>query len=397
MKKIVYALFLFFVLMLNVEAKEVKVYLFYSETCPHCAAEKEFLEEYKKENPNFVYETYEVTQNEENDHLLDLVKETFKCENSYVPYTVIGEVGLSGFTDLRKNEIIHFIEKYQNEEHRDVVKEVIDTGKAIDLEKTKEEEKKEKEEKYSNVNLPFLGEVDAKKVSLPLISIIIGFVDGFNPCAMWVLIFLITMLFNMKDRKKMWILGITFLVASSLVYLLFMIGLLKIANTVGMNFRYLIALVALIGGIVNLNNFRKSLKSDVGCEVTDEKSKKKTIERIKEITLESNFFLSIIGIILLAVSVNLVELACSAGLPTMFIEILSLNNLSIFEYSLYMLLYILMFMIDDIVIFVIAMTSLKVTGISNKYTKYSHLVGGLIMIIIGLLMIFAPNILMFNF
>ena len=100
---------------------------------------------------------------------------------------------------------------------------------------------------------------------------------------------------------------------------------------------------------------------------------------------------------LLAVSVNLVELACSAGLPAMFVEILSLNNLKSFEYSMYMLLYIIMFMIDDIVVFIIAMTTLKVTGISNKYTKYSHLVGGIIMILIGILMIFKVDWLMFNF
>ena len=100
---------------------------------------------------------------------------------------------------------------------------------------------------------------------------------------------------------------------------------------------------------------------------------------------------------LLAISVNLVELACSAGLPAMFIEILSLNNLSKLEYSLYMLIYMLMFMIDDIVVFIIAMTSLKLTGISNKYTKYSHLVGGIIMILIGILMIFKQDWLMFNF
>ena len=73
------------------------------------------------------------------------------------------------------------------------------------------------------------------------------------------------------------------------------------------------------------------------------------------------------------------------------------NNLSNFEYILYMILYILMFMIDDIVIFIIAMTTLKVTGISNRYTKYSHLIGGIIMIIIGLLMAFKTDWLMFNF
>ena len=90
-----------------------------------------------------------------------------------------------------------------------------------------------------------------------------------------------------------------------------------------------------------------------------------------------------IGIITLAVSVNLIELACSAGLPLIFTQILALNNLSTFQYGFYMFLYILFFLIDDIVIFVIAMLTLNIKGISSKYGKYSHLIGGIIMILIG--------------
>ena len=78
-------------------------------------------------------------------------------------------------------------------------------------------------------NIPLLGDVNIKEVSLPLMSIVIGFVDGFNPCAMWVLLFLIGMLFNMKDKKKMWILGIVFLTTSALVYLAIMLAWLKVA------------------------------------------------------------------------------------------------------------------------------------------------------------------------
>ena len=107
--------------------------------------------------------------------------------------------------------------------------------------------------------------------------------------------------------------------------------------------------------------------------------------------------LSIIGIITLAVSVNFIELTCSAGLPVAFTNILGVNNLTTMQYSFYMFLYILFFLLDDLIIFIIAMVTFKVTGISNKYTKYSHLIGGIMMLIIGLLMIFKPEWLMFNF
>ena len=114
-------------------------------------------------------------------------------------------------------------------------------------------------------------------------------------------------------------------------------------------------------------------------------------------TTEKSFILALIGIMALAFSINLIELACSAGLPVLFTQILAINNLSIFEYGLYIFLYLLFFIIDDLVIFIIAMITLKITGISNKYTKYSHLIGGIIMLIIGILMAFKTDWLMFNF
>ena len=396
MKKVLFAIGIFFLCLTGVSAKEVTVYLFHSKTCPHCKDEIAFLNEYISEHDDVKLKMYEVTEDQDNSHLLDLVKETFSCENNYVPYTVIGETGLTGFGDARKDEIIHFIEKYQNIEHRDIVKEVIKAGKAVEFEAHEEPSDTDKKTDTTK-EVPFLGKIDAKKVSLPLVSIIIGLVDGFNPCAMWVLIFLITMLFNMQDRKKMWTLGLTFLIVSALVYLLFMLSILQISNYIGSKFRYVIGVVALIGAIVNLRSFYKSLKTDDGCQVTSDKQRKKTMKRIQKYVNEKSFILALLGISLLAISVNFVELACSAGLPAIFTEILSLNNLNPLEYSIYMFLYLLMFMLDDIVIFVIAMTSLKITGISNKYTKYSHLIGGILMLIIGILMIIAPNILMFNF
>ena len=99
----------------------------------------------------------------------------------------------------------------------------------------------------------------------------------------------------------------------------------------------------------------------------------------------------------LAVSINFVELACSAGLPLLFTQILALNKLSIPLYILYMGLYMLAYLLDDIIVFVIAMVTMKLTGITNKYNKYSHLIGGIIMLIIGILMILKPEWIMMNF
>ena len=87
---------------------------------------------------------------------------------------------------------------------------------------------------------------------------------------------------------------------------------------------------------------------------------------------------------------------CSIGIPLLFTQILAMNNLNIVQYMIYMFIYIIFFLIDDIIIFAISMFTLKVTGISTKYTKYSHLLGGIIMLIIGLLLLVKPELLMFN-
>lgn len=394
MKKLRKILFIFiltflFIPFCNASKKDVTINLFYSSSCPHCKHEKEFLSTLD----NIEVNKYEVSEYSD---LLLKVRNELGIKESVVPITVIGSDYVIGFSDEIEIEILSMIDSYSKKEYCDIVDLIIenkDTSKCMSINKGTYNESAEKVISLFGKKIEF----NAKEVSLPLISILIGFIDGFNPCAMWVLIFLISMLFNMKNKKRMWILGLTFLITSALVYLVFMTGMLSIANSVGTYFKYVIALIALIGGIINLNSFRKSLNKDTGCQVTNKKQRKKIIDKIKKVLNEKNFILSIIGIMLLAISVNIVELACSAGLPTIFIEILSLNNLSNFEYILYMALYIIMFMIDDIVIFVIAMITLKVTGISNKYTKYSHLIGGIIMVIIGLLMVFKTDWLMFNF
>ena len=250
-----------------------------------------------------------------------------------------------------------------------------------------------------SVDTGLFGVVSLKNVSLPIFTIILGAVDGFNPCAMWILIFLITMMFSMHDRFKMWILGLTFIFTSGFVYLCFMLSWLSLASFLSsvVLIRFLIACFAVLFGMVNIYRYIKSLNSDVGCDVTDKKKRIKIMERIKKIVNEKSFLLSILGIMLLAFSVNLIELLCSLGIPVMFTNVLAMNELSTLEYVIYIGLYLIFFLIDDILVFVIAMKTLKIKGISNKYTKYSHLIGGVIMVLLGILMVIKPEWLMFNF
>ena len=399
MKKILLWLILTIILLfpMAINAEEINLYLFHSQDCTHCQSERKWLESIKDKYDNLNIYEYEITRNSDNSALLDKVKERLSSTSNYVPYTVIGEQHWIGWNEDNKAKITEAIENYDFSK-RDIVNEVINN---IDGEKIgNNDDSIENNDDKTEFTVPVLGKIDAKKVSLPIMAMVIGFVDGFNPCAMWVLIFLISMLLGMKDKKKMWILGLTFLIFSGLVYLLFMLAWLNIAVSLS-SIRWIqliISAVALIGAFVNLRSYFKSvIKKDEGCEVVDNKKRKKLMERIKKYTSEKSLLLAMLGVMALAFSVNLIELACSAGLPLIFTQVLALNNLNALQYGIYIFIYLLFFLIDDIVVFVIAMKTFELTGISTKYTKYSHLIGGLIMLIIGLLMIFKPSWLMFNF
>lgn len=416
---IVFAVFLLLPVSAKADEKVINIHLFYGNGCPHCAAEEEFLSDYLKDRTDVKLYKYEIWYDSHNQELLSKVqKEMGTTNKNGVPFTVIGKKTIVGYADgVTDEQIKDAINYYLNNDYRDYAGEITGKVKKAEVKEdtTKDESKTEdkKENKIEkaddtkdsdqtdeNVTVPVLGKINAKKVSLPILAVVLGFVDGFNPCAMWILIFLITMLFNMKDRKKMWILGLTFILTSGIVYLMFMLAWLNLATFISKIafIRLLIAVIALVVGLINIYKYIDSLKKkDEGCDVVDKKDRKKIMEKIISITHEKKFIIALLGIMVLAASVNIIELMCSIGIPLLFTQILAMNNLSTFSYMIYMFIYIFFFLIDDIVIFVISMVTLKVTGLSTKYTKYSHLVGGIIMLIIGLLLIIKPELLMFNF
>ena len=245
------------------------------------------------------------------------------------------------------------------------------------------------------IDLPFFGEVEVKSLSLPVLTIAIAALDGFNPCAMWVLLFLISLLLGMKNRKRMWILGSTFIVASGAVYFLFLSAWLKVILFYGMVIwlRIAIAAVAIASGIYHIREFWLNRS---GCKVTNDKKRQKIFAKLRAVTQRQEFWLALGGIILLAAAVNLVELVCSAGLPAVYTSVLGMSNLPGWQYYLYLILYIVVFMLDDLIVFFIAMTALRMVGISSKYSRWSNLIGGIIILIIGVLLVLRPEWLTFH-
>ena len=383
------------------EKNLVNIYLFHSYTCKHCKEEIKLLDELEKEYDNIKVYKYEVNENG-NGELLKNISEIMGSKVTGTPYTIIGNKVFSGYDyENSKGRFKGAIEYYSKYGYEDKVGEYISSIPLPSYEvKDTDPDVDEYISNYISykVKLPLIGEVKLKNLTLPLITVVIGLADGFNPCAMWVLLFLISMLIGMKDKKRMWILGSTFLLFFALIYLIFMMSWLNLANLLisVVWVRVIIAVVSLVGGFINLRGYIKHRKVS-GCDVVDDKKRNKIITRIKKFTTEKNFWLAILGVIVLAISVNVVELACSAGLPVMFIEILSLNNLTAIEEIIYIVLYMLFFLLDDFVVFVIAMTTLSLTGVSSKYGNLSKLIGGILMLLIGLLLMFKPEWIMFNF
>ena len=353
----------------KIEKNKVNLYLFHGQECPHCEEERGWLKELEKnykEQLNIYY--FEVWHNNDNAKIMKDVSEELLIVKKAVPLTIIGEKYYIGYSNAIGSRIESTIKEYL---------EIKDDNK---------------------LNIPILGEVNIKDVSIPLVAVILGFVDGFNPCAMWILLFLINLLFGMNNRKKAWILGLTFLFISGLVYFLSMIGInfvLSIATIKWM--KIAIAVFILIAGILNLRKYLKIKNEEVGCTVVDFKKRRKLITKMKDIIKTKSFGISLMGIIVLATTVNLIEMACSLGFPVVFNELLTVNNVVGITKIIYLLIYIFFYMIDDMVVFAISMITLEATGITNKYNKLCTLISAIIMIIMGLLLIIKPDWLMFNF
>ena len=229
----------------------VNIYLFWTKGCPHCALEKEFLAKIAGQDKQLKIITFELIESRAHRELFKKVVEELRANVSGVPFTVVGERYLIGWLDEDSTGalIVQAVAEARRTQAPDVVARLrAQPAPAMPGEKKAIPEK---------LPLPFFGEVEIKYLSLGLITLIIGALDGFNPCAMWVLVFLINLLLGMEDRRKMWILGGAFIAASAIIYFLFMTAWLNFLIFVGFIIwvRIAIGLAALLAGCYNLREY----------------------------------------------------------------------------------------------------------------------------------------------
>lgn len=241
------------------------------------------------------------------------------------------------------------------------------------------------------VDLPILGSVSADRLGLPLFTLAVGLVDGFNPCATWVLLFLLAMLVNLKDRARMALIAGTFVVVSGLVYFAFMAAWLTFFVVIGLSgpVRFVLAALALFVGALNVKDFF-AFGHGPSLGIPDS-AKPGFYARVRAILHAENLAGAMAGIVAIAFLVNLVELLCTAGLPALYTAVLSSRGLTPLGYYGYLMLYIVAYMVDDAILVTIGVVTLGRRKLQERGGRILKLVSGITILALGVLLLVRPG------
>jgi thiol-disulfide isomerase/thioredoxin len=380
-------------------SKEKTITVFVRDGCPKCEEEEDFLNSISEQNPSFAIQYINIYEGPENKKLFDRFVDTIGL-GKITPITLVGKQVFQGFESpettgkfiidaIQKNEVLLKEDlEYVFEAPQNI--EIAGTFEGCD--ENDDECKLPENSLLSSVRIPFLGTYDLRGVSLFSLASILGLLDGFNPCAMWVLIIFILTLVQIGDRLKMAFVAGTFLIAQAIMYTLIIVSWWKFFDFAG-NAPIITMAIGILA--IGAGGFFlwEGVFTDGTCKVTTGTQRKKIKDRITEIATSPISILSFFGILGLAFSVNIIEFACSAGYPQVFTNVLSASSFSLFEKILAITVYILFYMIDDMIVFFIALYSIEKIGITHKFSRASNIIGGLIMLLIGILMIVKPDLL----
>ena len=241
------------------------------------------------------------------------------------------------------------------------------------------------------VEVPFLGQLNVQELGLPVFTIVLGLLDGFNPCAMWVLLFLLSMLVNLRDRKKMFLIGGVFVLVSGVVYFAFMAAWLNLFFLIGISrlTQILLGLMAAVIGSLNLKDF-VAFGRGVSAGIPDA-AKPGIYSQVRRIIRAENLVGALMGVVVLAVLVNTVELLCTAGLPAIYTRVLTMYSLSTSAYYAYLGLYNLAYMADDSVMLTVAVVTLSREKLQEQGARWLKLVSGVVMLGLGLILLVTPE------
>ena len=329
--------------------------------CPHCAAAKEYLPQFAAERPWLRIDYRAVDRSESaREELMRIARDSDNWPPGVPTFVFNGRV-LAGFgtPETSAPQLAALVEQ------RRPIADQIEGG--------------------------WLGTLSVDRLGLPLFTLAIGLLDGFNPCAMWVLLFLLSMLVHLRDRRRMALIAGTFVLVSGAIYFAFMAAWLNLFLVVGLSnaLRIGLAVVALVIAAVNIKD---AIRPGQGFSLSIPDAVKPGLyARMRSTLRADSLLLSLAGVASLAVVVNIVELLCTAGLPAMYTAILTQQGLSPAAHYAYLGLYILGYITDDALMVgtaVFALSNRKLTEAAGRRLK---LLSGLVMLALGVVMLLRPE------
>ena len=347
---------------------EIVLTYFWGVGCPHCAKAKLFLAELQKRHPRLVVRQYEVMEQRENIPLLMEMARKAGKEATGVPTIFIGNRMYNGFSAETSHELEQEVERLAA-----TTPHHADSGKGV--------------------TLPLLGTVDPEALSLPVFTIVIASLDSFNPCAFFVLLFLLSLLIHAHSRLRMFLVGGIFVLCSGMIYFLFMAAWLNLFLVAGHlpAITFGAGVVALIIALINIKDFFL-FKKGVSLTIPDQ-AKPGLFERMRGLVKAGSLPSMLFGTLVLAVVANAYELLCTAGLPMIFTRVLTLNKLSPGFYYLYLAFYNLVYIVPLALIVAVFTVTLESRKLSEWQGRVLKLVSGTMMLGLGVLMMVKPALL----
>ena len=368
------------------------IYLFWGDGCPHCAEAKPFLQELDQASGQVDLRMYEVWYVEENQALFTKMAAAYGFEPQGVPTIFIGKQYWEGYNDQIKGEIQEAVNACLVSGCPDagvgIIPGVMDAATAPltaqpDLAQTT----------GKRIDIPLIGTVDLSSQSLLVSTLLISFVDGVNPCSVWVLTMLLALTLHTGSRKKVLTIGLIFLTVTAGVYALFIAGLFtmfKVVSFVGW-IQAVVALVALFFALVNIKDYFW-YKEGISFTIADEK-KPGIFQRIRRIMDASQSFWGLAGgTIVLAGGVSLVEFSCTAGFPVLWTNLLVAQNVPALTFVFLLLVYLLIYQLDEMGIFFAAVFTMRASKLEEKHGRILKLIGGMLMLALAGVMLIKPSL-----
>ena len=247
-----------------------------------------------------------------------------------------------------------------------------------------------------SAQLPLFGVANASDLGMPLFTILIGLVDGFNPCAMWVLLFLLSILVNLKDRRKMFAIAGVFVLISGLAYFAFMAAWLEVWAFLSYErtVQTVLGCLAIVVGAIHIKDFF-TFKKGVSLSIPDS-ARSKINQRVRKIVNAETLWAAMIGASVLAVLVNLLELLCTAGFPAIYTKVLQQQGYERWQELAYIGLYNLAYMFDDSIMVIIAVVTLGRRRLEEKEGRWLKFVSGTLIFVLGVILLVKPELLMWS-